>query len=118
MDQLLYLFASTIIKVFQAFPLNFLGRVGRCFGGLFYFIDARHRRVAIRNLTMCFGAEKSPAEIRALARENFQRIGENFVSAIKMVSVAHDQIDDRVELVGVEKLTAHAQDHPGTSIIM
>ena len=42
----------------------------------------RHRRVALRNLTMCFG-QRTPAEIRALARENFRRIGENFACAVK-----------------------------------
>ena len=34
--------------------------------------------MALKNLEMCFGREKSPEEIRAIAKENFRRIGENY----------------------------------------
>ena len=97
----------------QALPLTWAARLWtRGFGALVYLLDVRHRRVAIRNLAMCFGAEKSPEEIRALARENFKRIGENFVAAIKMVSLDRDRIEARLELVGAEKLAVHARARP------
>ena len=75
-------------------------RWGALGGGLAYWLDARHRRVALRNLTLCFGREKSPAEIRALARENFRRIGENFACAIKTAAMSFEELRPRVEFVG------------------
>ncbi len=71
-NRLLYLLA--LVKFLQASPLRWVARLGRLGGGLAFWLDARHRRVAIANLTMAFGAEKSAAAIRALARENFRRI--------------------------------------------
>jgi KDO2-lipid IV(A) lauroyltransferase len=118
MDQALYIFASGIIKLFQALPLGFLGRVGRFLGGLVYIVDARHRRVAIRNLTMCFGEERSPAEIRALARENFKRIGENFACAVKSSSMSIEELEKHLEIVGVEKLFLSHFTAPTASIIV
>jgi lauroyl/myristoyl acyltransferase len=104
MDWLLYIVASGLVAVIQAFPVTWVARFGRCVGGLAYWIDGRHRRVTLRNLTECFGAEKSRAEIHALARENFRRIGENFASAIKTCSMNADQLRDHMQIVGVKKI--------------
>jgi lauroyl/myristoyl acyltransferase len=104
MDRLLYLLARGLIALLQAFPLLWVARFGRGCGELIYWCDARHRRVARRNLTMCFGGEKTPDEIRALARENFRRIGENFACAIKTASMSLEQLRGHMHFVGVERV--------------
>jgi lauroyl/myristoyl acyltransferase len=60
--------------------------------------------VAIRNLGASFGDERSPAEVRALARENFKRLGENYCCAVKTAAMSWSALKDRLEFVGVEKL--------------
>ncbi len=104
MDKLLYLVARSIVALIQALPLLTVARLGRACGGLAYWLDARHRRVAQRHLTMCFGHEKSPDEIRALARENFRRIGENFACAVKTASMTFEELRPYVEFVGPQSL--------------
>lgn len=64
---------------------------------MFYF-DARHRRVACRNLAETFGDTKSIREINAIAHENFRRIGENICCALKLASMPQDYGDRFVEL--------------------
>jgi KDO2-lipid IV(A) lauroyltransferase len=88
MDMLIYYFARSVVAILQALPLVWVARLGRALGGLVYWLDARHRRVALDNLTLCFGHEKSPKEIRAIARENFRRIGENYCSAVKTAAMS------------------------------
>ncbi len=105
MDTLLYWPARALIALLQALPLTLVARLGRAGGGLAYWLDARHRRVALKNLTMCFGNEKSPEEIRALARENFRRIGENFASAIRTAAMTFDELRPHLEFVN----TGHLQ---------
>jgi len=83
MDALIYAFASAFVAAIQALPLPFAARLGRALGSLAFHLSARYRRVTLQNLALCFGNEKSPPEIRELARENFRRIGENYVCAIK-----------------------------------
>ena len=104
MNTLIYWFARGIVAVIQALPLTFVARLGRATGGLAYHLDGRHRRVVLKNLTMCFGAEKSAEEITALAQENFRRIGENYVSAIKTAAMTFDELRPHVEFVGTERL--------------
>ena len=104
MDTLIYWFGCALVALIQALPLTFVARLGRAGGGLAYWLDARHRRVALKNLTMCFGNEKSPDEIRALARENFRRIGENYACAIKTSMMTFTELRPHVEFVGMERM--------------
>ncbi len=76
MEQFLYLAARAVLAVIQALPILWVARLGRAGGIVGYWVDPRHRRMALANLTRCYSAEKSPAEIRGIARENFRRLGE------------------------------------------
>ncbi len=109
MEWVLYFLALALVKGLQALPLRWVARLGRCGGALAYGLDARHRRVAVQNLTMCFGAEKTPAEIRALARENFRRIGENYCCAIKTAAMTAVELEPHLEFVGKDKVYPESQ---------
>jgi lauroyl/myristoyl acyltransferase len=109
MDRLAYYLASALIAFLQALPVTWVARIGRSGGALAFWLDARHRKVTIKNLTMAFSAEKSPAEIYALARENFRRIGENFACAAKTASMTFEELKPHMEMVGDEKLFAKGE---------
>src|SRR5258708_3134423 len=112
MDLLIYYAAPLLRGILQSFPLTGVARLGRAGGGFACRIDARHRRVAIQNLEMCFGGEKSPEEIRALAHENFRRIGENFACAVKTSSMSREQMRDCLEVVRAKKALPRTQREP------
>lgn len=103
MDRLIYLLAKFGVAMVQALPLRWVAQLGRCGGELVYWIDARHRRMALKNLTRCFGTEKSATEIRALAHENFRRIGENYACAVRSAAMSEGQM--------AEVLAFHGMDH-------
>jgi len=105
-DWILYLIARAIIGVIRVLPLPTVARIGRVGGALFYWCDARHRRVAIRNIGRCF-PEKSISETRAIAWENFKRIGEAFASAVKTAYLSTEEILPRCELIGFDKIRPH-----------
>src|SRR5579872_1083099 len=102
MDKYLYVVARALVALVQALPLAWAAQLGRCGGGVAFWLDARHRRVALRNLTLCFSGGKSPREIRALAHENFRRIGENFCCAIKVAAMKEPEVREVVEIRGAE----------------
>jgi Kdo2-lipid IVA lauroyltransferase/acyltransferase len=106
MEPLLYCMARALVALIQALPLTWAARLGRFGGGLAYWLDVRHRRVTQRNLAMCFGPEKSPAELRALARETFRRIGENYTCAVKTAAMTYEELRPRVEFVGNPRILA------------
>ena len=100
METLLYYLARAVGSLLQALPLTWAARLGRLGGGLAYWVDARHRRVTLRNLALCFGREQTPAQLRVLARENFRRIGENYACGIKTAAMSYEELRARVEFVG------------------
>jgi lauroyl/myristoyl acyltransferase len=66
MNFILYWFGRGFIAVVQMLPLPLVARIGRLAGALAYSLDARHRRVVLQNLMLCFGP--NPAFQTAAAR--------------------------------------------------
>jgi KDO2-lipid IV(A) lauroyltransferase len=77
-----------------------------------YWLDARHRRVALENLRACFSREKTPREIHALARENFRRIGEVFATAVKTAFMKPADLLRHLEISGAEKVLPRVAGEP------
>jgi lauroyl/myristoyl acyltransferase len=107
METLLYWLARTLIAIIQALPLRVVARIGRACGAIAFWLDARHRKVALENLQMVFGNEQSPKEIRAIAKENFRRLGENYCSAIKTAVMTPEQMKAHFKFFGAEKILPH-----------
>jgi lauroyl/myristoyl acyltransferase len=99
-----YYFARGLIALLQSLSLPTVARLGRFGGGLAFRLDGRHRRVVLDNLQKCFGGEKSEAEILALAKENFRRIGENYCCAIKTAGMTAEELKPYVEFVRPERI--------------
>lgn len=117
MDKPLYFLVRTVIAMLQALPLTWVARIGRAGGALFYLLDSRHRKVVLKNLQLCFGKEKSPDELRAIAKENFKRIGENFCCAAKTAGMTLEELRGRIEFVGAGKLLPRPGDAPQTCVV-
>ena len=118
MDFLIYRFGRIFITLVQILPLSLVAGLGRIGGGIAFHFCGRHRRVAIGNLTMCFGAEKSAGEIYGIAKENFKRIGENYVSAVKTAGMRFDRLKPHLEFRGFEKVPLPVAGQPAPNILM
>lgn len=118
METLLYVVARSLVALLQALPLRVVARLGRAGGALAWWLDARHRRVALKNLAMCFGHEMSPAELRRLAREHFRRLGENYACAVKAAGMRPDALARHVEFVGAERLAPPRPGEPPPSLVV
>jgi KDO2-lipid IV(A) lauroyltransferase len=103
-DAMIFCLGRGVIISIQLLPLTWVARLGRLSGTLAYHVDGRHRRIALGNLTSVFGREKSSDEIKAIARENFKRIGENHLSAIKTAAMSFESMRPHVEFTGQENL--------------
>ena len=100
---MLVFFARAFIALVQALPLDLVARIGRAGGALAFLLDARHRKVALANLDLVFADEKSAEERRAIAKENFRRLGENYLCALKTASMSSAAIAERLEWIGLHE---------------
>ena len=77
-------------------PIEAAFAVGQGIGELAYRVHWRRRRIALRNLRLAFGKEKSESRLRALNREHFQLLGGNFLAGLKASTMPDERIWERV----------------------
>jgi KDO2-lipid IV(A) lauroyltransferase len=118
MDTLIYWSARVFIATLQRLPLTWVARIGRAAGALAYRLDTRHRLVALENLTLCFGHQKPPEEIRAIAMENFRRLGENYLSVVKTSVMSFEELRPHIEFTGQERLPQKIGDAPPHNVVV
>jgi KDO2-lipid IV(A) lauroyltransferase len=118
MNTLLYWLGRAFIAFIQILPLKLVARLGHAGGALTFHLDGRHRRVVLNNLTLCFGKEKSAEEIHAIAHENFRRIGENYLSAIKTAAMSFEELRPHLEFIGNECLPQKTGDEPPRNVVV
>ncbi len=82
------------------FPDGIAVWIGKQLGRLAYFLDFEHRHVAIENLELAFGGEKTEKEIRGIAFRTFENLGMNFVEFLRSPGLNTDKLLERVELEG------------------
>ena len=104
-NSLFYCLARTFVGVVQLMPLKLVALVGRFGGFLFYFLDVRHRRVAVNNLLACLCNSHSKKEILSIARENFCRLGEVYLSALKTAAIPTEKIGSVLSVMGEENIS-------------
>ena len=103
-DFVVYLFYRAGLALVGALPLPFLFAFGQLLGfGAFIFFG-KYRRLATRNLEIAFANEKSPQELRQLARQHFQRLGANLLCSAKLTQMPPEKILEHVEVENIESM--------------
>ncbi|MGZ8939039.1 MAG: lysophospholipid acyltransferase family protein [Limisphaerales bacterium] len=116
MSWLIYFFARILVAILQALPLDFVARLGRLGGLIWWMLDLKHRGLVKRNLAAAF-PEKNASELARIARETFQRIGENSLSAVKTASMTDAQLSQACTVLGVEKLPKAALPNSPSNLV-
>lgn len=106
MDRVVFALYRALSALLCALPLTAVFRLGWALGSLAYWIAPPYRRLVLHNLTIAFGREKSPAELRALARKHFATLGANIFSNVKLPTLTADEIRAVVTIEGLETLQA------------
>ena len=106
MDRFTYAIYRLVSAAICLLPIKGVFRLGWFLGSLAYYLAWPYRRLVLHNLRIAFHAEKSPDEIRALAKEHFATLGANLLSSIKIAHIPRDQIESLVTVEGREQLAA------------
>ncbi len=106
MDRVVFAIYRALSALLCALPLTVVFRIGWMLGSLGYWIAPSYRRLVLHNLTIAFGREKSPAELRALARKHFATLGANIFSNVKLPTLSAEEIRAVVTVEGLETLQA------------
>ena len=90
-------------------PLSILSRklclsLGQTLGLTFYYLDKRHRQIALSNLKIAFGKELSASELKKIARNSFMHFGKTFMDIIKLPHLGEEKRNALINVEGEENL--------------
>jgi lipopolysaccharide heptosyltransferase II len=103
-DYCFYLLYRVEAAVLTALPLRVLYTIGSGVGFLGWLLFGYYRDLALRNVTIAFGKEKSPRELRRLVRRHFQRLCANLMCSIKLANMPVDEILKHVRIDNIESM--------------
>jgi len=92
--------------------------IGRQVGNLMYYVDLEHRRVALANLSMAFGEEKTDAERYSIARKNFQNIGMMAIEFFLIPKMDMETYRKKVEIEGLDQALAVLEQGRGALLLL
>ncbi len=87
-------------------------------GNVWYRLDFEHRKVAIQNLHLVFGQEKSASEIRDIARRTFQNLGMTAVEFFRIPRMDVKTFNERVKIEGLEEALKLFQKRKGIFLLL
>lgn len=97
LDFSIYLLYRAGTVLLAALPLRALFALGNVSGFCAWIILGKYRRLALRNISIAFGNEKSPRELHRLVRRHFQRLGANLLCSVKLRVMPLEKMEARVE---------------------
>ena len=100
-EYLIYLFFRFFEEAFCVIPRDETAlAVGRFFGRLMFLLAAERKQVALENLTIAFGKERSQSDIYRLARQNFEHLGMLGVEFFRIRRWSQAKLAERLILEG------------------
>jgi KDO2-lipid IV(A) lauroyltransferase len=104
-----YLAVVALRAVLAVLPHSAVRSLGATMGMMFHALDAKHRRVAMTNLSQSFPT-RSASEVRAIARKMFRHFGRLLFEMLKFSTLSPAAMLQRVEFEGEDRARlAYAQ---------
>jgi len=115
---LLYLILKGFSLLINLLPESISLWLGRQLGWVAFHLDREHRRVALQNLHIAFGREKSEREIDSIAKKTFQNLGMTAVEFFRIPSMDVGIFKKRVEVEGLEEALKVLEKKKGALLLL
>jgi heptosyltransferase II len=97
-------------------PLQLVFHLGQLFGACAWVLLPKYRRLALRNLQIAFGTEKTAREMRRLVRRHFRRLGANLLCGVKIGCMRMEEMLRHVQVENVDAVHRHLRH--GTPVVL
>jgi lauroyl/myristoyl acyltransferase len=107
LDFCFYLFYRASSAVVAVLPLRVLFAIGKVAGFGTWLVLGRYRRLALHNVGIAFGSEKSKRERQRIVRRHFQQVSANLLCSIKHSVMPLEELDKLVETENFDIVDRH-----------
>lgn len=116
-NDLIYIFVFYLILFVRLISRRTAFWLFEKLGAVAFLLVPDVRNKMIRHLTIAFGEEKSPKEIRALAKASLVQLARNAVDAVRLPIYTWNDLQQLVQIEGVENLDAPLQQGRGAILV-
>ncbi len=117
METVVYLLAHCIVSMASFTPIICLAWLGRQIGHIAWYLDGRHRKVAIDNISAAY-PKMNRLEAKDLAKLHFRRLGETYACILKTGGMNAKQIKKVLTIEGYERIEEIMMHDPKANIIL
>lgn len=103
-EWLIYSCVWVLAAIARRLPKRLAMFLGSGIGDALYFASKRRRNIALENLRIVFGTEKSGRERKEICRENFRNLGKTALEFLRFPDLTFDNIWAEVTVDGKENL--------------
>ena len=115
LEYLVYLIYRAGFALIGILPLRVAFALGNALGFCAWIVLGHYRRLALHNIDIAFGNEKSPREKRRLVRRHFQRLSTNLLSGLKLASMPLEDARSHVRIENAD--AAHRELRAGRPVV-
>lgn len=115
---LIYLLIRSFGFVINLLPESVALWIGRQVGHLMYVVDFEHRRVAMENLKIAFGQEKSEEERRFIAKKCFENLGMMAIEFFRIPQMDVETYQKKVTVEGLEQALKVLDEGKGALLLL
>jgi Kdo2-lipid IVA lauroyltransferase/acyltransferase len=108
---------STILHVLSLIPDFILYPIGMMGGLIGYWLDRRHIKIGLKNLSIAF-PERSKEERRRILRASYINLGKGLSEYIRLAGFFHTRLRDRVTYDRYQYWQDVMRDNPGKGIVV
>jgi len=116
LDFIVYLLYRAGSAIASALSLPLLFVLGEFLGFCAWLILPGYRRLARRNVSIAFGNEKSPRQLRHLVRRHFQRLGANLLCSVKLTAMPLEKMAAQIEAESLDAI--HRELRAGRPVVL
>src|SRR3989338_295720 len=117
LEYIIYLIVKSIGVMMRLLPLSLALWIGRRLGTIAYYIDAKHKSLAIANLKMAFAKEKSPEEIKKIIKTLFENFGQNIIELFRLPLMNPSKFGEYLKIEGREHIEEALKKNKGIILL-
>lgn len=99
-----YLLTRLVGFFAKIIPQRLAYAMGDLVGDLFYYVIRIRKNVALKNLTQCFGSEKSEQEIKTILRRHYRHLGRVLMEFARIPLLKRKTILEQIPIKNIEYL--------------
>ncbi|MEO8354134.1 MAG: lipopolysaccharide heptosyltransferase II [Chthoniobacteraceae bacterium] len=106
MDRVVFAFYRALAALVRSLPLSAGFRLGEILGAVTWFMAGKYRRLALHNLGIAFGREKSARQLAGIGRAHFRMLGGNLFASLKLPTLSRAELEAVITVEGLDHMQA------------